>query len=94
MEIVDKIFSILEILDESFPFYNNEGTSWEDADDDKGLHGSARHHYYKTKIEGKYYYSLRNGRSGIYFYLSLEDAINHKECSKKDIVKDVINSNI
>lgn len=96
---------ILAILNEEFPFYDNSGTSWEHADEEKGvLRGSARHHYYKTNINGKDYYILRNGmdRGKGQFYLSRQDIIDEwksaniynsykeKSCSKEDIIKDAL----
>lgn len=92
--IKKELSSIIAILDESFPFYDNSGSSWELADENEDglcLHGTARSHYYKVNIQGKYYYSLRNGmRGGLYFYLSREDALEDKECTKEDIINDVI----
>ena len=85
----------ISVLNEKFPFFDCSGTSWELADEnenksDKKLCGTARSHYYKTNINGKFYYSLRNGRGGVYFYLSKEDAIDGKECTKGDIIYDIL----
>lgn len=86
---------VISILNEKFPFFDCSGTSWKLADENENksdgkLYGTARSHYYKTNINGKFYYSLRNGgRGGVYFYLSKEDAINGKECTKEDIIRDI-----
>lgn len=84
---------VISILDEDFPFYDCSGTSWKEVDDEK-LYGTARSHYYKTNINGKSYYSLRNAKRGVYFYLSKEDAINNKECTKDDIIRDVFKDSL
>ena len=85
---------VISVLNEDFPYFDGSGTSWELVDENE-LSGTSRSNYYKTNINGKFYYSLRHGRRGeVSFYLSKEDAINDKECTKEDIIRDIFKDSL